>query len=311
MSAVANVYMGSSEFAAEVLGALAASRHRPLLVVTPPDRPQGRGRRLASPPVADLARELGLDLHQTASVNDPTSISLLTDSGAELGCVCAFGQLIKEPLLTRLPMLNVHPSLLPRWRGAAPIERALMAGDDRVGVAIMRLTEGLDCGPVALSEELEVGADEGFAELTARLAAAGGRLLVEALDRYAAGELEFTPQAEEGVTYAEKIGSADRRLDPGRDAAELARAVRALTPHIGAYLELPDGGRLGVLAAEAEPAESVPERGRVVTDDRGRLLVGCSPGVLAISELKPPGGRAMASADWLRGHSAPERVATS
>lgn len=311
MSAVANAYLGSSEFAATVLGALAASAHRPLLVVTPPDRPRGRGRKLASPPVAELARELKLDLHQTASVNEPESIARLSDCGAEIGCVCAFGQLIKEPLLTQLPMLNVHPSLLPRWRGAAPIERALMAGDQRAGVAIMRLTEGLDSGPVALSEEVAVGAGEGFAELSARLAELGGRMLIEALDRRSAGTLTFTPQADEGITYADKIGPADRRLDPGRDAVELARTVRALTPHIGAFLELPGGDRLGVRAAEAAPPKRGLGPGGVIADDLGRLVVGCSHGALVVSELQPPGGRAMASADWLRGHTAPERVESS
>jgi methionyl-tRNA formyltransferase len=303
--------MGSSEFAAEVLGALAASAHRPLLVVTPPDRPKGRGRKLASPPVAELARELELDLHQTPSVNEPESIARLTGSGAEIGCVCAFGQLIKEPLLIRLPMLNVHPSLLPRWRGAAPIERALMAGDERAGVAIMQLTEGLDSGPIALSEEVTVGAGEGFAELAARLAELGGSLLIEALDLHSAGKLAFTPQAELGASYADKIGPADRRLDPGRDAAELARTVRALTPHIGAFFELPNGDRLGVRAAQVGPPERGLAPGCVIADDRGRLLVGCSPGVLVVTELQPPGGRAMASADWLRGHPAPERVESS
>jgi len=312
VSAVANVYMGSSDFAAEVLRALAASAHRPLLVVTPPDRPKGRGRRLAAPPVAELARELEIDLHQTPSVNEPESAALLSDCGAELGCVCAFGQLIKEPLLTALPMLNVHPSLLPRWRGAAPIERALMSGDERAGVAIMRLTEGLDSGPVAISEELAIGADEGYAGLAARLAALGGGLLVEALDLRAAGALEFTPQAEQGVTYAEKIGPADRRLDPGQDAIELVRAVRALTPHVGAYLELPSGDRLGVRAAQAGPdSEPGLAPGQIVADERGRMLVGCTPGVLVVTELQPPGKRAMATVDWLRGHPAPERVELS
>ncbi|MGB6424153.1 MAG: methionyl-tRNA formyltransferase [Solirubrobacterales bacterium] len=310
MSSVANVYMGTSEFAVEVLGVLARSAHRPLLVVTPPDRPKGRGRKLSSPPVADLARELGIDTHQTASVNEPGSAALLRACGAELGIVCAFGQLIKEPLLSELPMLNVHPSLLPRWRGAAPIERAMMAGDESTGVAVMRLTEGLDSGPVALTEVVAIGAGESYGDLATRLARCGGELLVRALDLHAKDALEWAEQPEQGVTYAEKIGPADRRLDPTRSATEVADAVRALTPHIGAQLELEGGGRLGVRAAEAVAGTDLAP-GSVSVDELGRLIVGCSPGALVVSELQPPGKRPMPSADWWRGHPAPQRIPLS
>jgi methionyl-tRNA formyltransferase len=300
----ANAFLGTSEFAARVLARLADSDHRPRLVVTPPDRRKGRGRRPGPPPVAALARDLGLSLHQTPSVNEPESRRALLDSGARLGTVCAFGQLIAEPLLSELPMLNVHPSLLPRWRGAAPIERAIMAGDERTGVCVMRLTEGLDSGPVGLREELAIR-DRNYGELAQRLAELGGELLVRALDAEVEGTLEFTEQNEEGVTYAEKIGPSDRRLDPGRPAAELERIVRALTPHIGAWLALDEGARLGVSSARAAPFGPAPGEVTVV---EGSLLVGCVEGALAIDELQPPGKRAMAAADWLRGHDPPERV---
>lgn len=301
---VANAFLGTSEFAATVLARLASSDHRPRLVVTPPDRRKGRGRKPGPPPVAILARELELPLHQTASVNEPASREAVLGSGARLGTVCAFGQLIAEPLLSELPMLNVHPSLLPRWRGAAPIERAIMAGDERTGVCVMRLTKGLDSGPVALREELEVGGRD-YGELAERLAELGGELLVRALDAEAEGRLEFADQDEEGVTYAEKIGPEDRRLDPGRPAAELERVVRALTPHIGAWLGLDEGARLGVRRARA--VASGPPRGEVAVAE-GSLLVGCAEGALAIEELQPPGKRPMAAADWLRGHEPPDRV---
>ena len=137
-------YLGTSDFAATVLRRLAESAYRPVLVVTPPDRKQGRGRKLSPPPTAIAAAELGLELHQTPNVNDPESAGALEAAAVDLGMVCAFGQLIKPPLLERIEMLNIHPSLLPRWRGAAPIERAIMAGDEETGVAVMRLTEGLD-----------------------------------------------------------------------------------------------------------------------------------------------------------------------
>jgi methionyl-tRNA formyltransferase len=306
---VANAYLGTSPFASEVLRRLAGSRHRPRLVVTPPDRPRGRGRRLASPPAAETARELELPVHQTPSVNAPESVAALRASGAELGCVCAFGQLIGEPLLSELPMINVHPSLLPRWRGAAPIERAIMAGDERTGVSVMRLTEGLDSGPVALAEAVAIAPEQTYGELSAELAALGGDLLVAALDRHADGGLSFAAQDEAGATYAEKIDTADRRLDPARPAVELARVVRALTPHIGAFLELGGDERLGVRSAAPLTGEADPglEPGATAVAD-GRLLVGCSHGALAIGELQPAGKRAMASAEWLHGHEPPARL---
>jgi methionyl-tRNA formyltransferase len=147
-------YLGTSDFAAAVLRRLAESPHRPALVVTPPDRRRGRGRKLASPPAAEAARELDLELHQTPNVNSLESLEVIRTADPAAIVVCAFGQLIKEPLLSEFTMLNVHPSLIPRWRGAAPIERALMSGDRVTGVTIMRVTEGLDSGPVALSEEI-------------------------------------------------------------------------------------------------------------------------------------------------------------
>ncbi len=245
------VYLGTSDFAATVLRRLADSPHRPALVVTPPDRRQGRGRRVSPPPAAAQATELGIDLLQVEDVNQAGGLERIRAAQPAAVIVCAFGQLIREPLLSAFPILNVHPSLLPRWRGAAPIERAIMAGDSRTGVCVMRLTEGLDSGPVALREEVPLGPDEDFQALSERLAALGGELLVQALDLQAAGALEFSEQDEAGATYAEKIDPAERRLDPSRPATELAAAVRGLTPHIGAYLELAGEERLGVRRARA------------------------------------------------------------
>jgi methionyl-tRNA formyltransferase len=294
-------YLGTSEFAATVLRRLAGSPHAPVLVVAPPDRRRGRGRKLASPPAADAARELGIELHQTPSVNEPESVAALAGARPEAVAVCAFGQLIKEPLLSDHTMLNVHPSLIPRWRGAAPIERTLMAGDERTGMTIMRVTEGLDSGPVALQEEVGIEPEEGFEPLAARLADLGGELLVTSLDRLERGELEFTEQDEELATYAEKISAEDRRLDPGRPAVELARVVRALNPHVGTHLELADGSRLGVRSARA--TGSGPPEGRL--EANGELVLGCSEGALAITQVQPPGGRPMPAAEYLRGHDVP------
>jgi methionyl-tRNA formyltransferase len=154
---VRTVYLGTSEFAADVLRRLAGSDHRPVLVVTRPDAPKGRGRKLAAPPVADAARELGLDVAQPEKVNEDEAVARIAEAEPEALVLCAYGALIKEPLLSRFgPIRNVHPSLLPRWRGAAPVERSIMAGDDRTGVSIMALTPGLDDGPVCLQEETPI-----------------------------------------------------------------------------------------------------------------------------------------------------------
>ncbi|HEX8689313.1 MAG TPA: methionyl-tRNA formyltransferase [Solirubrobacterales bacterium] len=296
------VYLGTSDFAATVLRRLADSRHRPRLVVTPPDRPKGRGRRSGSPPAADAARELGIELLQAEDVNDPAALERLRGLRPEAAVVCAFGQMIREPLLSELPLLNVHPSLLPRWRGAAPIERAIMAGDERTGVCVMRLTAGLDSGPVALREELPIGPEDDFASLSEKLAALGGELLVQALDREEAGELELEEQEEDAATYAEKIDPAERRLDPTRPATELARTVRALTPHIGAYLDLGGQERLGVRRARAVEVEVKTGEVRA---EWGALLLGCGRGALRLEVVQPPGGRPMAADAYLRGHPVP------
>ena len=211
-------------------------------------------------------------------------------------CVCAFGVLIKEPLLSGYELLNVHPSLLPRWRGAAPVERAIMAGDAATGVSIMRLTAGLDSGPVCLQAAEPITGEDDYGSLAARLAGLGGELLVRALDE----RPPFVEQAEAGVTYAEKIEPRRPRADPAQPAAVLERVVRALRPHIGARLALPDGGWLGVDAAIVVDAGDAPPAGRVAVAG-GRLVLGCADGGLELLEIRPPGGRRMAAADWLRG----------
>ncbi len=207
------------------------------------------------------------------SVNSEEALARIGAARPEALCVCAFGSLIKEPLLSSYPILNVHPSLLPRWRGAAPIERAILAGDAETGVSIMRLTAGLDSGPVCLEARVAIEPDDDYGTLSARLAAVGGELLVGALDE----QPPCTEQDESGVTYAEKLAATDRRLDPSEPAAARARRVRALSPHIGAYIEQPDGTRLGVWKARA-------------VGDTLELLI-----------VQPPGKRQMPWADYERG----------
>jgi methionyl-tRNA formyltransferase len=296
------IYLGTSDFAALILRCLADSAHRPLLVIAPPDRPRGRGRGMRPPPVAELARELEIELIQSADVNAEETLQRIRSAKPQVAALCAFGQLIAEPLLSEMPILNVHPSLLPRWRGAAPIERAIMAGDERTGVSIMRLDAGLDSGPIAMQEETVIGPEEDFAALSGKLAGIGGRLLVAALEQSAAGQIEFAEQDQVGVSYAEKITPEERRLDPSRPAAELARVVRALTPHLGAYLELSGGGRLAVL--RARPVEVSVRKGDLRAE-WGALLLGCGRGALRVEVVQAAGGKSMAADAYLRGHPLP------
>jgi len=289
------VFLGTSQFAAAVLEQLAATAHRPALVLTRPDRPAGRGRRLSSPPVAETARALQIPVEQPDSVNTPEICESIAAANPAAVVVCAFGALIKEPLLSSHEILNLHPSLLPRWRGAAPIERAIMAGDAETGVSIMRLTAGLDSGPVCLRAGEPIAADDSYGSLALRLELLGGRLLVEALD----GSFEFVEQDEAGVTYAEKIGAEDRLLDPARGAVELERVVRALHPHIGARIARQDGSLMGV--RQAAVVTGGPSPGALAVDD-GRLLFGTAEDSLELICVQPPGGRAMDGAAYIRGH---------
>ncbi|MCW3013530.1 MAG: Methionyl-tRNA formyltransferase [Solirubrobacterales bacterium] len=287
------VYLGTSPFAASILEHLAASPHRPQLVITRPDRPAGRGRKLTSPPVADTARALGLDLSQPDDVNSPEAREQIATAAPDTLIVCAFGALIRQELLDEHEILNVHPSLLPRWRGAAPIERAIMAGDGQTGVCIMRLTAGLDSGPVGLRAIEPIHEADSFGTLSTRLEQAGGALLTRALDYPS----PYVEQDEDGVTYAEKITAANRTLDPAAGATAMARTVRALHPHIGARIDL-GATMLGVLEATALPAGTGGPEGVLRVDD-ARLLYGD----LELLRVQPSGGKPMDAGAYVRGHA--------
>jgi methionyl-tRNA formyltransferase len=288
-------YLGTSRFAVVVLRRLAASPHRPDVVITRPDRAQGRGRRLSPPPVAVAAQELGIPVEQPESVNDADPRRRLSELRPDAICVCAYGALIKEPLISEYLMLNVHPSLLPLWRGAAPIERAIMAGEARTGISIIRLTAGLDSGPVCAQDAEPIGSQDTYGSLAGRLAERGGELLVRALDE----RPECAEQDETKATYASKLTPEDRRLDPMRPAVQLERVVRALHPHIGAWMELPGVGRLGVVEARARSDANPP--GELVDGRDGNPAVGCAEGTLELMVVKPPGRREMTGGEWRRG----------
>jgi methionyl-tRNA formyltransferase len=293
---VRTVFLGTSAFAAEVLRALASSPHRPELVVTRPDRPRGRGRKLTAPPVAEACAELGLPLDQPESVNSDEARARIAAAAPEVVCVCAFGALIREPLLIEYELLNVHPSLLPRWRGAAPIERSIMAGDRRTGVSIMEVTAGLDSGPVCAQATEPIAAADTYGTLSGRLAPLGGALLIDVLDRRPA----CVEQDEAGVTYADKLTADDRLLDPTLAAAELERRVRALNPHIGASVLLSGGDRLGVW--EASVVDGPPLTPGELSFAGPVPVLACADGLLALEVVQPAGRRAMTGADYLRGH---------
>ena len=290
------VYLGTSDFAATVLDRLAGSPHRPQLVVTRPDAPRGRGRKLAPPPVAETAGLLGIEVFQPEDVNSEQARERIAAAEPEAIAICAYGALIKEPLLSEHELLNVHPSLLPRWRGAAPVERAIEAGDEETGVSIMRPVAELDAGPVAIERAEQIRSDDDYGSLAPRLAALGGELLVEALDLQPA----FRDQPDTGVTYAEKIRPEDRRLDPDLGADWLERRVRALTPHIGAYIELPWDERLGVTRAALAPGGGAAPGELAISD--GRLLYGAAGGALELQEVHPAGKRPMDAESWIRGY---------
>jgi methionyl-tRNA formyltransferase len=309
------VYLGTSDFAATVLDALAASPHRPDLVVTRPDARRGRGQKVAPPPVAGRAELLGIEVFQPEDVNAAEARERIAAAKPEAVLICAFGALIQEPLLSDHELLNVHPSLLPRWRGAAPVERAIEAGDEETGVTIMRPTAELDAGPIALQRAEAIRADDDYGSLSERLAALGGELLVEALDLSPA----FREQSDTGVTYAEKIGPDDRLLESALTADLLERRVRALRPHVGAYLELPWDERLGVTRAALPQGSAVARDDAAAGDEAGdgpgggpppgqlaiageRLLYGTASGPLELLEVHPAGKRPMDAKSWIRGY---------
>ena len=265
------VYLGTSDFAATVLRRLAGSPHRPALVVTPPDSKQGRGRKLRPPPVAEAAGELGIDLVQAEDVNGDSALEAIRAARPEVVAVCAFGQLIREPLLSEWPMLNVHPSLLPRWRGAAPVERSLMAGDEETGVSVIELVEELDAGPIAAQSRFPIGPDDDAGAVFGH-----ARGLTPDLVEAAMANRQPAAQGDEGVTYAEKITPADRDLDWSRPPQELHNSIRALSPHIGAR---------GVV------------EGRPVIVWRSHLV----DGSLELLEVQPEGRRRMTYDEFLRG----------
>lgn len=296
---LAVAFAGTPDFALPSLDAIAASRHRLIVVYTQPDRPAGRGRVITPSPVKERARALGLPVEQPASLAGTDAAERLRSHAPDLLVVVAYGLLLPESVLAvpRLGCLNVHASLLPRWRGAAPVARAILAGDATTGVCLMRMEQGLDTGPVMMRREVAIGARETAGELERRLAAEGAALLVPALDALAGGRAVFEPQDDARATYAVKLRKAEARLDWRDPAIALERRVRALDPRPVAEAVL-DGVtlRLRDATAVADASGAVP--GTILRAGAEGLVVKAGEGALAIGRVQLPGRRAVAAADF-------------
>src|SRR6516164_3884897 len=298
------VYMGTPAFAATILVALIEAGYRILAVYTQPPRPAGRGHRPQPSPVQLLAAQHGLPFRSPVSLRTPEAQAAFAELGADAAVVAAYGLILPGSILRvpRLGCLNVHASLLPRWRGAAPIQRALLAGDTVTGITIMQMEEGLDTGPILVQQAMPIAPGATAAGLSAELAVLGGRLIREALDGIAEGTLVPRPQPQEGVTYARKIGREDGRLNWRLAAASLERQVRALDPWPGVYFESPGrrcvGERIRVLAAIVLSGESGSAPGTVLDDN---LSIACGEGAFRPLRLQRPGRAALDAAAFLRG----------
>ena len=288
------VFAGTPEFARVSLQALVASGRIPVAVYTQPDRPAGRGKKLTASPVKRFAEERGIPVEQPASLREDDAVAALRALEPDFLVVAAYGLILPQAVLD-IPShgcLNVHASILPRWRGAAPIQAAILAGDETTGISLMGMTAGLDCGPVFHREELAIGSNETAGELHDRLAELGGRTLVEHYDDIVEGRLQSVPQDDALATYAPKIDKQDAAIDWALPAAELARRVRAYNPFPGAYTHLTppiQGARLKVW--RATPVDGDGEPGEVLRFERDAIVVACGDGAVRLDELQLPGKR--------------------
>lgn len=295
------VFMGSPDFSVPVLEALVEAGHDIAGVYCQPPRPAGRGKKDRPGPVHARALELGLEVRHPVSLKGADTQAAFADLNAEAAVVVAYGLILPQAILDapKQGCLNIHASLLPRWRGAAPIHRAIMAGDAETGICIMQMEAGLDTGPVLLCEATPIGAEETTAQLHDRLAAMGSRMIVDALARLD----DLTPQAqpESGVTYAHKIDKAEARVDWSRPAVEVDRLIRGLSPFPGAKCDIA-GEQVKLLASRVAAGQGVP--GQVLAG----LTIACGEGAVQVLRAQRPGKRAMEAEDFLRGFDMPDRV---
>ena len=294
-------FMGTPDFAVPTLHALAEAGHEIARVYTQPPRPAGRGKSLRPSPVHRAAEGLGLAVETPASLRRAEVIAGFAALDIDAAVVVAYGQILPQAALDapRLGCINLHASLLPRWRGAAPIQRAIMAGDAETGVCAIQMEAGLDAGPVLACEATPIGPEDTAGTLHDRLAALGAPLILRTLDALAEGAFQPKPQPAEGVTYAAKIDKAEARIDWTRPAAELGAHIRGLSPFPGAWCEI-GGERVKLLMARPEPGRGAP--GTALDD---RLLVACGAGALRLVTLQRAGKGPMDAAEFLRGRPVP------
>jgi methionyl-tRNA formyltransferase len=292
------IFAGTPEFAAQALQAIVDAGHEVALVLSQPDRPAGRGMTLQASPVKKLALEKGIEVFQPLSLKDAAAQAKIAAVGAEVMVVAAYGLILPQVVLDmpRFGCLNIHASLLPRWRGAAPIQRALLAGDAASGVCIMQMEAGLDTGPVLLRGAFPIAPDDTSVTLHDRLAALGAQLIVAALGKL---PLPAESQPTEGVTYAHKIEKAEALIDWTKRAAELDRHLRAFNPFPGAQAVF--AGQT-VKLWRATPVDASGEIGQILAVDRSTIVVACGEGALAISELQKAGGKRLPVQQFLAGH---------
>jgi len=297
------VFMGTPDFSVPALDALHAAGHEIACVYTQPPRAAGRGQLPRPSPVAARATALGLPVRHPESLRDPGAQADFAALGAEVAVVVAYGLILPPPVLSAPARgcLNIHASLLPRWRGAAPIQRAVMAGDTETGVCIMQMEAGLDTGPVLLREAVPIGAQDTAGDLHDRLSHLGARLIVEALAGF--DGLEATPQPEAGVTYAAKIDKAEARIDWAAPAVEVDRRIRGLSPFPGAWC-MAAGERLKLLGSRLAEGDGAP--GQVLGLDGNALVVACGTGAVALTRAQRSGRQPMDLATLTRGLALPE-----
>ena len=300
MTSLRIAFAGTPQFALPALRALLGSRHRVVGVLTQPDRPAGRGRELRASPVKLLSTQLGLPLAQPSTLKSEEGRSALREWSPELLVVVAYGLILPATVLAlpRLGCLNIHGSLLPRWRGAVPIQRALLAGDAQTGITIMQLDEGLDTGPTLLERQRPIGAEDTAGDLHDALAELGAAALIEAIDGLAAGSLAAREQSAEGVTYASKIEKAEARIDWNHSAVQIDRQIRAFNPWPVAETRLGDEPLRILRARLADAAARAAEPGTLLGISDDGLRVACGEGVLALRELQRAGKRPISARDF-------------
>jgi methionyl-tRNA formyltransferase len=293
------VFMGSPDFALTSLRLL-AQHYQVVGVVTQPDRASGRGRELKAPPVKILAQELNIPVMQPQKLRDPEAMQQLREWNPDLIVVAAFGQILKKDVLDmpRYGCINIHASLLPRWRGAAPINAAVLAGDEETGVTIMKMDVGLDTGPMLAMKSIRIKPDDTAGSLFEALSTLGADLLIETLPVYMDGKLSPQPQPEEGATYAPMLKKEDGRLDFNLSAVELERRIRAMNPWPGAWFEW-EGNLLKVGRGVVGEANGLGIGSRLIVE--GRPAVRCADGVLILEEVQPPGKKMMPGKAFLSG----------